>query len=183
MNKYFLLISVVYLISCQQKYTPKPEGFSRIDLPIKEKIVSKTNNPFVFEQPIYSEIKVFGEDESWFNLEFDSFNGILHMSYKALNNDLNDYTEDSRELAYKHAQVAEAISEQRFVNDSLRVFGNVYSFQGKTATPLQFYLTDSLNHFVRGALYFNTPINDSIKPISIFIKDDIYDLIESWRWK
>ena len=38
----------------------------------------------------------------------------------------------------------------------------VYTFQGSTATPMQFYLTDSLNHFVRGALYFNSAQNDSL---------------------
>jgi hypothetical protein len=59
----------------------------------------------------------------------------------------------------------------------------VYSFQGNTATPLQFFLTDSANHFVRGALYFNTAVNDSIIPISNFIKDDIYAIIESWKWE
>ena len=47
---------------------------------------------------------------------------------------------------------------------------------------LQFYLTDSTNHFLRGALYFNTEVNDSIAPVSIFLKDDIKHLIESFRW-
>ena len=105
------------------------------------------------------------------------------MSYKTLNNDLNEYTEDSRSLAYKHAQIAEAISEQVFLKDSLNVYGMVYTFQGNTATPMQFYLTDSLNHFVRGALYFNSAQNDSITPISNFVKEDIYRIIESWEWK
>ena len=44
-------------------------------------------------------------------------------------------------------------------------------------------LNSSLNHFVRGALYFNSAQNDSITPITNFIKDDIYRIIESWEWK
>ena len=51
-------------------------------------------------------------------------------------NNINIYTEDSRLLAYKHAQVAEAISEQVFINDSSQVYGMVYTFNGRTATPL-----------------------------------------------
>jgi len=32
-------------------------------------------------------------------------------------------------------------------------------------------------------LYFNTPQSDSIYPISNFIKNDIYRIIEGWEWK
>jgi len=78
---------------------------------------------------------------------------------------------------------ADAISEQVFDNPDESVYGLVYSFEGQSATPMQFYLTDSTSHFVRGALYFNTEMNDSIKPINLFISKDIYHLIEHFEWK
>ena len=59
----------------------------------------------------------------------------------------------------------------------------VYDYQGTTATALQFYLTDSANHFFRGALYFDTEVNDSILPVSNFLQEDIKFLIESFQWK
>jgi gliding motility-associated lipoprotein GldD len=170
--------------ACGDSYTPKPWGYSRIDLPQKGSTQFDSDCPFVFQQPNYSEVIFkYKNNNCWFDLEFKDFNGKVHMSYKTLNNDLNEYTEDSRSLAYKHAQIAEAISEQVFLKDSLNVYGMVYTFQGNTATPMQFYLTDSLNHFVRGALYFNSAQNDSITPISNFVKEDIYRIIESWKWK
>ena len=46
-----------------------------------------------------------------------------------------------------------------------------------------FILTDSVSHFFRGALYFNTEINDSILPINNFLKYDIKHLIETFHWK
>ena len=64
-----------------------------------------------------------------------------------------------------------------------KVFGLVYDYQGTTATALQFYLTDSANHFFRGALYFDTEVNDSILPVSNFLQEDIKFLIESFQWK
>ena len=49
----------------------------------------------------------------------------------------------------------------------------LYDYEGVTATSTQFYLTDSVENFFRGSLYFNTEINDSIIPINNFIKNDI----------
>ena len=173
----------ILFAACNNDYTPKPWGYSRVDLPKHRTTIFESSCPYSFQQPIYSKINFNNEYECWFDLEFKEFDGKVHMSYKHLKDDLNKYTEDSRLLAYKHAQVAEAISEQVFRKDSLKVYGIVYTFKGSTATPMQFYLTDSLNHFVRGALYFNSAQNDSLTPITNFIKDDIYRLIESWKWK
>ena len=86
-------------------------------------------------------------------------------------------------MAYKHSRVAEGIIEQSYQNHEKKVFGIVYDFEGSTATAIQFYLTDSAHHFVRGALYFNSEMNDSITPVSDFIKADIYHLVDSWEWK
>jgi gliding motility-associated lipoprotein GldD len=183
MIKWCLLIVSFVCFSCHDSYTPKPSGYSRIDFPSKQNNKSESDCPFEFLQPQYALMVKNLENKCWFDLEFNPFKGKLYMSYKSINNNLNTFTEDSRELAYKHAQQAEAISEQRFVNDSLKVYGMVYTFEGNTATPMQFYLTDSTHHFVRGALYFNTSMNDSIVPIVNFIKDDLYDIIESWQWK
>ena len=99
-----------------------------------------------------------------------------------LDNNLQEHSEESRSLAYKHNVMAEAITEQVYINDSLKVYGMVYDFDGVTATSTQFYLTDSVNHFFRGALYFNTEITDSIGPVNIFVKYDIKKLVESFRW-
>ena len=105
------------------------------------------------------------------------------MSYKEVKNNLHEHINNSHDLAYKHARVAEGISEQPYQNFDNKIFGIVYNFEGNTATAIQFYLTDSLHHFVRGALYFNTEMNDSIIPVSDFIKADIYHLVDSWEWR
>ena len=97
---------------------------------------------------------------------------ILHVSYFKLKNNLFEHLEESRNLAYKHQVIADGITEQVFVNDSLKVYV-LYDYYGVTATSIQFCLTDSTNHFFRGALYFNSEINDSITPINIFLKEDM----------
>jgi gliding motility-associated lipoprotein GldD len=56
--------------------------------------------------------------------------------------------------------------------------------KGNTASNLQFTLTDSTRHFLRGALYFdNVPNKDSIAPIANYIRADMVRLMESFEWK
>ena len=183
MNKYLYFSIVICIFSCKNDYSPKPNGYPRIDLPQKTYALFKNNCPYQFQKAEFCKIHFDYKNNCWFDLEFPDFNGKLHVTYKNLDQDINELTEETRALAYKHAQIAEAISEQLFINESNNVYGISYTFQGKTATPMQFYITDSLSHFVRGALYFNSAQNDSITPIVNFVKRDIYRLIESWEWK
>ena len=63
------------------------------------------------------------------------------------------------------------------------MYGILYDIHGNSASNLQFFVTDSSNHFLRGSLYFNTiPNSDSLQPIKQHIKDDLQILIESLNW-
>ena len=182
MNKAILILVGILLLSCQENYTPKPRGFFKISFPEKEFKQYAQSCPFTFQFPTYSKIKTL-EKDCFFNLYFPDFNATLHLSYFPIFDNLYEHTEESRTLAYKHSIKANAISEQPFIDKKNKVFGLVYDYEGTTATALQFYLTDSTNHFFRGALYFNTEVNDSILPVSNFLQEDIKYLIESFRWK
>ena len=182
MNKGLTLLLSCLLLACGTDYTPKPSGFFRIDLPEKEYQKSTIDCPFSFEYPNYSIIEERKEN-CWFDLHYPSFSAKLHMSYISVGNQLNTHLENARELAYKHSKVAEAIREQAYQNVDKKVYGMVYNYEGNTATAMQFYLTDSSQHFVRGALYFNTQVTDSIAPVSAFLQDDLYRLIDSWEWE
>ena len=101
MNTKYLFLTLMLCWACGDSYTPKPWGYSRIDLPQKGSAQFDSDCPFVFQQPNYSEVIFkYKNNNCWFDLEFKDFNGKVHMSYKTLNNDLNEYTEDSRSLAY-----------------------------------------------------------------------------------
>ena len=157
MNKFWLVLLIPF-IACNQSYTPKPEGYARIDFPEKNWSLSDIDCPFDFQKPSYLRV-IEKKENCWFDLYFEQFNGTLHMSYKEVNDNVNTYVEESRNLAFKHSKLANAINEQAFINKKSTVYGLVYTFEGATATGMQFYLTDSTKHFVRGALYFNTKEN------------------------
>ncbi|MBC8265993.1 MAG: gliding motility lipoprotein GldD [Flavobacteriales bacterium] len=182
MNKVIIISIAILFFSCQENYTPKPRGFFKISFPEKEFQQYTGNCPFTFQFPTYSKIDTL-EKRCFFNLQFPDFKATLHVSYFPVSENLYEHTEESRTLAYKHSIKANAISEQPFIDQKNSVFGLVYDYEGTTATALQFYLTDSTNHFFRGALYFNTEVNDSLIPITNFLQEDIKYLIESFRWK
>ncbi len=182
MRNLIVVFAVLFCISCNENYTPKPKGLFKLSFPEKEYQQYKQDCPFTFQIPNYSNIQNL-QKPCFFNLQFPDFKATLHISYFAVNNNLYEHTEQSRTLAYKHSVKANAISEQPFIDNKNRVFGLVYDYEGTTATALQFYLTDSTNHFFRGALYFNTEVTDSILPISNFLQEDIKFLIEGFRWE
>jgi gliding motility-associated lipoprotein GldD len=125
------------------------------------------------------------QETYWINIDYPQFKGRLHLSYKEVNNNLVEYLEDSRSLVLKHIPKASAINEQVIANPGAKVFGIEYNIMGSgAASPYQFYITDSTDHFLRGALYFNVPPNnDSLSPIIDFIKEDINHLLSTFQWR
>ncbi|MBS3806375.1 MAG: gliding motility lipoprotein GldD [Bacteroidales bacterium] len=184
-----LLLVALMLTGCgsNQKPTPKPRGYFRIDLPEKSYTILDIDCPYSFEYPSYSTIvRDPGEvgKPCWINIHFPDFNGKIHISYKPVRGNLKRFTEDARKLAYKHTVKAEAISEQAFVDKQNQVYGIFYDLQGNVASPAQFYLTDSNRHFIRGSLYFRTePNQDSLDPVIRFVKKDMRQLMETLQWQ
>jgi gliding motility-associated lipoprotein GldD len=196
MNKFIILIftlsvgSGILFSSCDNSYTPKPRGYFRIALPEKKYLLLDSIYPYSFEYPQNAKITndpLSPLEKNWINIELTSFHGRIHISYKSLagNNNLSTYTEDARTLALKHMSKATGI-RQIAINDPQRnVYGLVYEINGMgTASPYQFYLTDSTKHFIRGSLYFDViPNNDSLGPVIDFVKTDIQHLFETINWK
>lgn len=182
-------ILLTVFVSCDDKtYQPKPKGYFRIDLPEKEYVSLDSMKYYSFEHPVYSKITpdyLSPEEKEWVNVEFPSFKGTIHISYKNVDNNIEKYLEDSYYMMTKHISRAMGIRDSVVANPERKVYGLVYFLEGEgVASPLQFYLTDSVNHFLRGSLYFNVKTNnDSLAPVIDFITDDIRHLIETVKWK
>ena len=182
-----VLLLITLLMSCRKNYTPKPYGYYRIDFPEKEYIIFDSTCPYIFEYPVYG--KIISRDESltepcWINISFQDYKGKLHLSYKEVDHNLDQLTEDSRTLAYKHAIKADAIDEKTYFNSKHSVYGILYEIKGNAASSVQFFMTDSTRHFLRGALYFDTrPNKDSLAPVIEFFEKDILHIIETLEWK
>ena len=58
-------------------------------------------------------------NEGWINVAVPQLNGKIHLSYKAVGDNLNAYITDCRELVYKHT-----VKAQEIVGDTLYTTGN-----------------------------------------------------------
>ena len=188
----FLVLSSLFIIllsSCDNKqYQPKPRGYFRIDFPEREYVRLDSMNYYSFEYPTYTTITpdyLSPQEKEWINVEYPPYKGTIHISYKTVNDNLDAYLEDSYYMMTKHISRAMGIRDSIIVNPERDVYGLVYFLEGEgVASPMQFYLTDSVNHFMRGSLYFNVKTNnDSLAPVIDFILDDVRHLIETVEWK
>ena len=187
---FLILLLALALCACNSDFTPKPRGYFRIDLPEKAYRKFDTNFPYTFEYPVYAKIVPDTSrmtEPYWINIVYVPFNAQLHFSYKVISDSehLKQYLEDSRTLVNKHIPKANAIQQREFIDAANRVYGLVFDIKGSdAASTYQFYLTDSVTKFVRGALYFNlVPNNDSLQPVIGFLKEDIEHMIATFRWK
>ncbi len=184
----FIIISIVIFISsCGDDTSPKPRGYFRIAIPEHQYIkLDSTTYPFTFEYADYSIVRNAQNPDHpyWCYIDYPRFKARIYITYNKVNGNINQMLEDAHELAYKHISVANDIKQDLIIEPQKKVYGLVYEIKGaKVASPLNFFLTDSINNFVRGSLYFNMePQNDSIAPVIEGISKDLKHIISSFNW-
>ncbi|MBR9845208.1 MAG: gliding motility lipoprotein GldD, partial [Algicola sp.] len=100
------------------------------------------------------------------------------------NDNLTDLLRDAQNLTQKHTMKADEIEGDIYENPKSKVFGMFYEVGGNAASQSQFYVTDSINHFLVGSLYFYAKPNyDSIYPAAVYLKNDIKHIMETIEWK
>jgi gliding motility-associated lipoprotein GldD len=190
MKKNISIFLVCLLLSCGNDPIPKPKAFLRLEYPKPEYTLVETKLPFTFEKNILatdvSKIKttVNGKSQA-IDLEYPKLKGTIFLTYKKVTKDnLKIYLLDAQNITQKHTQKADEIVEQTYINTQNKAYGMFYEVGGNAASQSQFYLTDSINHFVSGSLYFYAKPNyDSILPASEYLKNDIRHIMETLKWK
>jgi len=188
--KNFILLIIVagFFAGCGNNYVPKPAGYPRINFPERGYQTYTSQCPFTFRYPTYANIakdSSAGAEPCFLDMKFPQFNATLHITYKDVSSAKNFFqmSEDARTFAYKHTVKAEDIIDSQIVRPN-KVSGMFYDIEGNTASSLQFYVTDSVHHYIRAALYFNSrPNKDSLAPVIRFIHTDLDTLVRSLRWK
>lgn len=176
------LFFFVALISCSNEVVIKPKAQLRLEYPkaIYEELA--INYPYQFYKNKNVEIKLkrnFG-----MNIVYPKMKATLFLTYQNVNkSNLDSLLRDAQKLAYDHAIKAESIPEQPFVNPEENVYGMFYMINGNAATQAEFYLTDSIRHFVTGALYFDAKPNfDSLYPAAVYLRNDMRTIMETLHW-
>lgn len=210
-NCIFYLLFIALIISCNSTYTSKKEGYYKLDFPKREYTTfNDPAYPYSFEYPVYASIakdSTYFDSVSmnpyWINIVFPAFNGKIFISYKNIEgasvykvknpsggyrdslgkNDFEKMVNDAYNLTYKNDIKAYSI-EDSLMRTANNITGIFFNLSGNVATAKQFFLSDTLHHFLRGALYFDaTPNEDSLRPVNTFLQQDMKHLINTLKWR
>jgi gliding motility-associated lipoprotein GldD len=177
------------LLSCSADYQPKPKGYNRLILPKEEYRALPDTLPYQFE---YSKAARLLKDTSWIaerhwvEIYYPELKANIHVTYKKLNGResfLKELLNDAYNLTSKQQIKANAIDEiiTKTPHGKTVVIAEI---AGEVPSQFQFTMTDSSKNFLRGALYFNTKVqNDSLAPAIAFMKNETRHLINTVMWK
>jgi gliding motility-associated lipoprotein GldD len=188
-----LLCILLLVLACNSPYTFKKKGYFKIEFPDKKyQLFDQPGFPYSFEYPVYARVvrdtSFFGdrpENPWWINIDVPSLNGRIYVSYKQIRNSkqIDSLVNDAFKMAYKHTAKATEIGDSVMITPN-KLEGIYYSLRGNTATANQFFITDSSRNFLRGALYFNAePNEDSLGIVNDFLRQDLFHLINTLKWK
>lgn len=171
-----------------QNYVPKPKAFNRISLPEHTYQALPDSLPYQFE---YSEHAQLLPDTSWIaepywiNLYYPELVANVQLTYKPIQGKearLREYLTDSYKLTAKHQVKASGIQESVIRTPSGKT-AVVQELSGEVPSQFQFFITDSTEHFLRGALYFRTATaNDSLAPVIEYVKEDMVHMLNTLEW-
>ena len=176
-------------MGCKSEFQPKPKGYNRLVLPAEQYLALPDSLPYNFE---YSTAAKLMRDTSWVNekhwveIYYPTLKANLHITYKKINNRdalLREFLDDSYKLTSKQQIKAYGIDEVK-VKTPFGKTAMIAEITGDVPTQFQFTMTDSTSNFLRGALYFNTEVNnDSLAPAIDFMKKEAMHLINTLQWR
>ena len=177
----FLFIIVFSTYSCKDEVLPKPKAMLRLEYEQGEKEDFETDF-YKFQLNQLADVKR-GEKAS-ITIDYPSMKGSIFLTYMPVQENLDKLLSDAQKLSYEHVVKADNIIEQPFINETDRVYGMYYEVGGNAASQAQFYVTDSIAHFLTGSLYFYAKPNyDSIYPAAIYLQKDIRQIMETLKWR
>ena len=150
----FLIVFLTCFVGCKEDVLPKPKAMLRLEYP--EMASKKLEMDCVYEFEHSKQAQLERKEDCALTLDYPEMKGSIFISYKNVEGNLSKLMSDAQKFSYK----------------------------GNAASQSQFYLTDSISHFVTGSLYFNTKPNyDSILPAAVYLQKDIRHIMETMRWK
>ena len=187
----FILVFIA-LVACNSDYTLRQRGYFKIDFPEHQyQTYDQPGSPYSFEYPVYGKIvrdttffEAKPENDYWINIDFPQFYGKIYISYKEIKkSNFDSLVADAFKMTYKHTSKATEIRDSLMMTP-MGLTGVFFQVGGNAATAKQFFVTDSVKHFVRGALYFDaSPNADSLDVVNNFLEQDMKHLINTLRLK
>ncbi len=173
------------LMACGGETLPKPKAMLRLSYPTATYDTLQTACAYAFEKNTLARLSTAKYNKKcWYNLDYPSLKATIYVSYHPVRNNLDSLLRDAQNLTQEHVVKADEIIQEPYVNLQDKVYGRLYKVAGNAASQAQFYITDSLRHFVSGSAYFKVrPNYDSILPAANYLYNDIRHIVETIQWQ
>jgi gliding motility-associated lipoprotein GldD len=207
-----VMSSIVLLGSCNSGYQPKPKSYFAIEVPKQRTYTPFIDAayPYTFEFPTDAKLikdSTFFEpspkNDYWINVDYPKHKCKIYLSYNRINGNavykrkdasgkyidslsptsFDKLREDAFNLTAKHIYKSSDIPNE-LIKTPKGIGGILFKVGGDAASPIQFFLTDTTTHFLRGSLYYDAQPNaDSTRPITEYIFKDLQHLINTLEWR
>ena len=118
------------------------------------------------------------------DLYYPTLKATVYFTYITIDSNFAEISKFTDDKVYEHHTMASGIQPREFANYEENVYGTAYSLMGDVAVNYLFFVTDSVNHYFAGQLYFESvPNYDSLQPCIQHIEADMQHLIETFKWK
>lgn len=187
----FLLscLGLCLLAACAESNpVPKPSAFLRPEFPDHAYRNYTSPNNFQFKLASAFMPKKFSQSKNNYSvqeIDLGPLNGTLFLYYLrfASKDSLPEIINFANDKVDEHKIMADKIDFEQIIAPKKRVFGTFFELKGNVATNFQFYLTDSTQHFLRGEILLNCrPNYDSLRPTLQYLKSDLQELVQSFKW-
>ncbi len=184
-------LALLLCVSCTKGNTPKPYGYYRISVPDTAYIPFSLSweegrgeaYPYTFALSRNAVVQPRNDEPYWINIYYPALDATIHCSYKTVDHNLRELTDDALDFVYRNASFANAIPEREYSHPEVNVYGVLFDLEGNTASSCQFFITDSVHHFFRASVYCNCPPNaDSLAPVYNYLRADIIKMVETFEW-
>jgi len=170
--------------ACTSETQPKPVSYLSLAYPLTtyQEVASPCDYSFEISNQATAQ---FDKNKCWVKINYPKLKATVHVTYRKVDGNLDEILSEVEKLTYEHAIKADKINPGKdYVNAISKVYGRLYQVEGNVASNVQFRLTDSVQHVLSGALYFNVrPNYDSILPAVKYIEKDVLHLMETTHWK
>jgi gliding motility-associated lipoprotein GldD len=175
------------MVSCGRATAPKPYGYYRITVPdtaYTDFAALYPHYPYSFALSQNAQVQPRADEPYWINIYYPALDATIHCSYKPVQHNLRELTNDALEFVYRNASFANAIPEREYSHPEAQVYGVLFDLEGNTASSCQFFITDSTRNFFRASVYCNCPPNaDSLAPVYNYLRKDVIRMVETFEWK
>ena len=172
-----------FLLACSgTPLLPKPKAQLNLNYPEAAYGTIENSCPYLFDINKNATFSLLNNCES--KIVYPSMQATIYLSYRPIENNLASLLADAYQMPSKHIIKASSIPEKVFINPENKAYGTLFRIVGEAASQAQFFLTDILDHFLVGSLYFySRPNYDSILPAARYIEKDMVKLMETLKWK